>query len=361
MAIKTVFNRSFRNQSDYFRQKLAIPTERWDDIMKEQHDHAFVVAGAMKADLLNDFKKTLQQVLDDGKSINWFRQNFDDIVQKQGWKGWKGSDSDSGYAWRTNLIYSQNLRSSHAAGRFEQMTDPDVLEQRPYWRYVHRSVLFPREEHQKWHNLILPADDPFWDEHYPPQGFGCDCIVESCSKRDLAKYGKAKPDRSPVIKRYTYTNPETGESHSIPEGVSPGFNYAPGRSATILALQAQMQKIASLDNAIASKNVDKLVNSDVFLKFYDGQLSGQFPVSVLTPEKMQQLSARNQMVVMTRKAIQQLHERYPALTAHELRAIQQQIPNVQWDKKGMGSILLNGNKMPAKLTTKASGVELELL
>ena len=46
-------------QLAFFRQKLGLPTARWDDLMKSAHDRAFVVAGAMKADLLADLKRAL--------------------------------------------------------------------------------------------------------------------------------------------------------------------------------------------------------------------------------------------------------------------------------------------------------------
>ena len=52
--MKFGFNTPFAEQIEFFRQKLNLPTEHWDDIMRETHDRAFVVAGAMKADLLDD-------------------------------------------------------------------------------------------------------------------------------------------------------------------------------------------------------------------------------------------------------------------------------------------------------------------
>jgi len=34
-----------------------------------------------------------------------------------------------------------------------------------------------RPEHAAWDGITRPVDDPFWDEHYPPNDFGCRCIV----------------------------------------------------------------------------------------------------------------------------------------------------------------------------------------
>ncbi|WP_140919131.1 phage head morphogenesis protein [Limnobaculum xujianqingii] len=336
MAVRGAFNQRFDKQSDYFRQKLAIPSERWDDISREQHDHGVIVAGAMKADLVNDLKKAIQTVIDDGKSIQWFRKNFDQVVEKQGWKGWTGEDSKAGKAWRTEVIYTQNLKSSHAAGRYAQLTDPDVLAERPYWRYVHRSVINPREEHARWHNLVIPADDPFWDEHYPPNGFGCNCIVESCSERDLKKLGKTGPDTAPARKTQLYTDTNTGEQRLVPEGVMPGFDYTPGKSATQNALAANKQKLNTLDSAIARKNVEKLINSDVFLSFYNGRLKGEFPVAIMDSKQMAELAVKSSVLTLSRQTIMKLRTQHPDLSPLDFRQLQTQLDNARWQMTGQG-------------------------
>ena len=43
--ITGTFARPFDEQAEFFRKKLNLPSTRWDDILKEQHDHAFIVAG----------------------------------------------------------------------------------------------------------------------------------------------------------------------------------------------------------------------------------------------------------------------------------------------------------------------------
>jgi len=125
------FKLPFPEQIDFFRQKQNLPTERYDDILKEAHDRAFVVAGAMKADLLNDLRKAVDKAIAEGKTIDWFRKEFEAIVQKHGWEGWTGSDTKAGRDWRTRVIYKTNLSASYAAGRWQQLHDPDLLKGRP--------------------------------------------------------------------------------------------------------------------------------------------------------------------------------------------------------------------------------------
>ena len=70
------FRQPFQDQLDFFRSKLNLPTERWDDIMRAAHDRAFIVAGAAKADLLQDLRRSVDDAIAKGISIGEFRRQF---------------------------------------------------------------------------------------------------------------------------------------------------------------------------------------------------------------------------------------------------------------------------------------------
>lgn len=224
-ALELGFNTPFAEQLAFFRQKLNLPTEHWDDIMRAAHDRAFVVAGAMKADLLADLHAGVGKVIADGKSIGWFRKEFAAIVGKHGWQGWTGEGSPEGFAWRTRVIYQTNLATSYAAGRYAQLTDPELLTLRPYWRYRHADgVANPRLQHVAWNGLTLPHDHPFWQTHFPPNGWGCHCRVVAVNAREYAKSQAAGLGEPP--EGWDALDENTGE----PVGIAKGFGYAPGAS-----------------------------------------------------------------------------------------------------------------------------------
>jgi len=150
----------------FFRQKINVPTATWKDLLKAMHARAWSVAGAMKEDLLVDLREAVDKAISEGTMLAEFRTDFDPIVQKHGWK-YKG-----GKGWRTAVIFNTNVAVAYATGNWAQMHDPVVLKARPYLRYVASSSAEPRAEHTEWYNLILPADDPFWDTHTPPNGWG---------------------------------------------------------------------------------------------------------------------------------------------------------------------------------------------
>jgi uncharacterized protein with gpF-like domain len=220
------FKLPFQEQIDFFQQKDNLPTKRYDDILKSAHDRAFVVAGAMKADLLNDLRGAVDKAIADGKSIQWFRKEFASIVQKNGWEGWTGSDTKAGRDWRTRVIYNTNIRSSYSAGRYAQLTDPEFLKVYPNWKYVHNdSVAHPRKLHQSWSGIVLPHDDPWWQTHFPPNGWGCRCRVTS------ADPGEYKGQSAPNNDTFTYTD-NNGKSRTIPNKVDYGWDYTPGASVS---------------------------------------------------------------------------------------------------------------------------------
>lgn len=191
---QAAFGLKFKSQIDFFKQKVRLPSESYKDISAIQHDKAFVVAGAMKADLLQDLQTAVGKAIEDGESLGAFRKRFKDIVQKRGWKDYTGSDSAAGRAWRTRVIYLTNMRTSHAAGRWQQMTTPEMLRSRPYWQYRHVTRSNPRVTHQRLNKTVLRADDNWWSINYPPNGYGCNCYVRVLSAADMDRLGLSVAD-----------------------------------------------------------------------------------------------------------------------------------------------------------------------
>ena len=67
--------------------------------------------------LVSDLRGAVEQAIAEGTTLETFRRDFDDIVARHGWS-YKG-----GRNWRTEVIYGTNLRTSYAAGRYQQMQD----------------------------------------------------------------------------------------------------------------------------------------------------------------------------------------------------------------------------------------------
>lgn len=249
-SVSGAFRKPFAEQVAFFRAKLGnlVPTRRWDDLRHEQHDTGFMVAGAMKADLLSDLGAAVDRAITEGKSLDAFRKDFRAIVERRGWHGWTGEDSAAGQAWRTRTIYRTNASTSYAAGRYAQLVDGKFQ----YWVYRHGGSREPRPVHLTWNGLILEPAHIFWRTHYPPSAFGCSCyVVGARSMRGAIRLGgkldKALPDDWQAI------DPKTG----APLGIGKGWDYAPGASVAPI-VSALAEKIRHWDYAIAKAFMESM-------------------------------------------------------------------------------------------------------
>lgn len=253
------FGTPWFEQIDFLRKKLNLPTEHWDDIKRAAHDRAFIVAGAQKADLLADLHQAVVVNGEQGLGVREFQKSFKSIVAKHGWTGWTGEGSAEGEAWRARIIYQTNMATSYAAGRRRQMTDPEYLRLRPYWRYIHSDgVAHPRPHHLAWHGLTLQHDHPFWKTHFAPNGWGCQCRITTVSRKEgeaSARAGLGDPPEG-----WDAIDPKTGG----PVGIDKGFDYAPGANVDLPLRQMVQSKLITYPDAIAtslSRDVGRYINA----------------------------------------------------------------------------------------------------
>lgn len=150
------------------------------DVWQEEHARSFTVAKAMRLELLELIRAEVAKGLEDGTPFETFRKNLTPILQREGWWGRKevvdpltGETvlAQLGSPRRLRIIFDTNLRTARAAGRWERIERNKA--RRPFLRYSQIQRPTRRDEHERWHGLIRPVDDPVWDKIYPPNGFNC--------------------------------------------------------------------------------------------------------------------------------------------------------------------------------------------
>lgn len=292
------FQLPFQEQIDFLKQKVRLPTLTHRDISSRGHDRAFVVAGAMKADLLNDLHNAVNKAVAEGQSFKQFQDGFDDILGKHGWLN--GTDKEY-KAWRAKVIYQTNMRTSHAAGRYKQMTDPEVLKRRPYWVYRHNSTENPRILHKRWNGLVLPADAQFWKVNFAPNGWGCQCDVYAINERQLKAMGKTKPDDEP-----SYDDNRTDFLSAPGASWYPDLNKYPEPIATNYVAENMrdgvfdrwLSRIATqVDDEIAKPEYKGLSKEQTIEKLRKLDKREQYPVAVV-PKAFQDLLGISTQVLM---------------------------------------------------------------
>lgn len=244
------FRKPFKEQVAAFRLRLGnlVPTAAWDDIERNAHDRGFMVAGAVKADLLADLGAAVDRAISEGTGFEAFKKDFRSIVSRHGWHGWTGEGTKGGENWRMRVIYNTNMRVSYQAGRLAQLRAGNYK----YWVYRHGGSRDPRPEHLALDGLILPADHPFWSIWFPPNGWGCSCRVFGA--RSLK--GAIRRGGNPTVRLPSGWNTPTPRT-GAPKGIDKGWDYAPGATMAE-TIRALTQKAVKWDNVLAKEFMDAL-------------------------------------------------------------------------------------------------------
>ena len=189
---------AYKEAVDYFKQKINIPTKRWNDLKGAMHTRAFTIAGAMRADILLDFRNAVDKAIEKGESLQDFRNRFYQIASK-----WRESDPSFDEkmkkpkygAWRSKVIYQTNMLTAAAAAQERQAREmPEVF---THAKYICMMMPTSRDEHKMWNGTVLPVNDPWWEKHSPPNGFGCMCEKEFISKYEV-RAGLEKVTKAPT-------------------------------------------------------------------------------------------------------------------------------------------------------------------
>lgn len=231
MARKLDFDQGeYKEAVAYFRQKINLPTKKWNDLEGAMHTRAFTVAGCMREDILSDFRNAVDAAISKGESLQDFRERFDDIAEK-----WRASDKNfdkkmkkHGYAgWRSKVIYQTNMLTAAAAAQERQVRDPDLKGVFTHAKYVCMMLPTSRDQHRLWNGTVLPVDHPWWDKHSPPNGFGCLCEKEFISGYEM-QVGAERETKAPTPATDT-TNIGENWDYSIGEA-DQGVSWASERA-----------------------------------------------------------------------------------------------------------------------------------
>lgn len=219
---------------------LLRPSFRWQEVWQAEHARAFAVAGVMRLDVLADIRAAVDDAVARGTDLRDFKAALQEKLLARGWWGrMEITDPRSGEirtttfnAQRLELIYDVNLRQSHAAGRWAR-----IQRSRVFTHIVYRTMRDEkvRASHRPWDNVVLPKDHPWWDTHYPPNGWRCRCTAYGIDAAGIKQLQASAPRDAPVrteappTTNVEFTNRVTGQVEQVPRGIDPGFAYNPGR------------------------------------------------------------------------------------------------------------------------------------
>ena len=216
MAKITLEPLPFKEAIEFFKDKVALTPDQYRALEEAVKVKAFTVSGITSLEVLTGILKQLESALNDGLTAKEFRDSVNEILVKKGYEGMTPFQADN--------IFRTNIQTAYSVGRYKQMTDPEVLSRRPYWQYDAVNDERTRPSHLAMDGKVYPADHPFWDTWYPPNGFRCRCSVRSLSERDIAREGLQIETEIPKLV-------EPPGRPAMPLMPDPGFAYNPGKAA----------------------------------------------------------------------------------------------------------------------------------
>lgn len=317
-AFATVFRQPFDQQVTAFRLRLGdlVPTRAWDDIRHSAHDRGFMVAGAMKADLLADLGAAVDKAISQGTTLDTFRKDFRAIVERRGWHGWTGEGTAKGEAWRTRVIYQTNMRTSYAAGRRAQLAAGKYR----WWVYRHSGAEHPRLHHLAWDGVALSPDHEFWATNSPPNGWGCGCTVYGArTKAGIRRVGGDPAKELPPD--WNARDPKTGNQ----KGIDRGWDYAPGASVTdtIRDLSGKLDRLPAVPSVDL---VQDWVRSETFSRWMANPREA-FPLIRIADADAGLINARTRIGQISAATMVKQQREHPELTIFDYAEAQRVVMN----------------------------------
>ncbi|WP_051284325.1 phage head morphogenesis protein [Desulforegula conservatrix] len=341
----------------FFRAKELRPGFDYRDVWREEHATSFTVAKAMELDVLSDIRSAVDGAIAGGQTFREFSANLEPLLRAKGWWGridvpdprtGEMVSAQLGSTRRLRTIYDANLRTAAAAGQWERILE--AQDSHPYIMYMIGPSREHRPEHVSWHGLMLPVNDPFWNSHFPPSGWGCKCHARSISEHEAARLrrdgipdmansvpeinpetglptGHLRTENMPVrttapeIRYVEWENTRTGRIERVPEGIDPGWDTNPGAAARrVRSLEYLTQRLESANYTDAAASVSDIARSG-FLESWMSDMTGNCPVGVLSERNMADIGAESRVVLLSPETMDKQIRRHPELSNDEYARI----------------------------------------
>jgi len=360
----------------FFKAKGLQPSWHWQDVLLDEHAYAFTVAKSAGYDVLADIRAAVDKAIEERQDFHDFARELIPTLQRKGWWGKaRAIDPDTGKPRtvqlgspaRLKIIYEANIHTAYAAGEWERSWR--TRRALPYLVYELSTSIDKRPEHLTWVGTILPVEDPWWDTHFPPNGWGCKCGARQISEweaKQSPEFGKAPTDFGTRFE----VNRRTGQVMEVPNGIDAGWNNNPGKARMKSAADLLAGRLDAMDEAtrriaaqdLAGSALFRAIASGVFkfdpLSLDPGNLArGQIatPLAALPERVARVIGARGRTARLTVRDAQTI-----GADPNDYAFIQQLLDEGAVDGNGVVQGVVGGEAMRVKLRVEDDGASVSI-
>lgn len=173
---------------EYF-QNLGIPIDAKfaEQALMRARARAFTVANINNAKVTDLLYQEILEAIKSGQTADAFLKRVKPALKEKGWL------NDALPAYRLKQMMRSNMQTSFNAGRFQ--SQKASMDAQPWWVRIEIIDERTRPTHKAVHLVAARADDPFWNENYPPYlkgkfEHGCRARVAAMSERRFQAFIK---------------------------------------------------------------------------------------------------------------------------------------------------------------------------
>ena len=163
--------------AEFKARGILKPTEL-STLLKDYGQRADKARQLMLAQVQGFVRTELEKSLTEGGTFKQFAQRID-----EGGATFGISADDPAYL---NMVFRTNVQSAYGAGRYRAMTDPDVMDERPYSELRTAGDGRVREEHEAGEGTVTLIGSPAFRLCSCPLGFSCRCCQVTLTRDELA-------------------------------------------------------------------------------------------------------------------------------------------------------------------------------
>lgn len=171
----------FHEALDWFKQRVpGVDTGKAGD---RARGNAFRVAGILELDAVQTVFSEIGRAVEKGTTLADFKAR---VREKLGTYSPQGAHLET--------VFRNWTQTSYNAGRYYQMSAPDVARFRPYWMYD--TILDDRttEVCRVCNGTVKLSSDSWWDRHWPPQHHRCRSSVRNLRASEAVRRGITETD-----------------------------------------------------------------------------------------------------------------------------------------------------------------------